>query len=351
MVCALLPELHAEILCFLSNHKQTLKQCSLVSRDLRHLSQALLFESYTIYLTSEWPQGFRSTRILEQGLVTSVLTNVVQNVPSLCRLRLIAKSKFPSQDLPVLSAELFQNLLPLARDHVFDLHWEGAPKSAQEVKRLGTLLGAARRVDFLYISYAPVAELLATVAPLISPTLLHFSTNSTEDVRTLSSRLDLSNCRSLSLSVGWSLPDMSAFYADCTNWLPPSVFRSLEALKNLSLSFLLCSRGIELSIHTGGLYWMSEVIPQLRNLTTFKSIRVDTGLLPGALGDSNQHVELDVMQALLELGDAFRLLSGCAINNDIRACLTGSPGSNNIQIHFRMSLYPCCWPDILKFAT
>ncbi|KAH8827495.1 hypothetical protein DL96DRAFT_1606876 [Flagelloscypha sp. PMI_526] len=141
-----------------------------------------------------------------------------------------------------------------------------------------------------------------------------------------------------------------------SEWIPPSAIPSLKVLQNFSLSIATSSTDQD-AYYTDGLSWLSETILHLQNMTTLKTIRVDTNELPVARVESKWHVEPDVFQALSDLGDAFQLLSGCKIavdmdttsiamqdggweqvaevSHNLRECLSRSRDSNDIQIHFR----------------
>ncbi|KAH8827520.1 hypothetical protein DL96DRAFT_1606952 [Flagelloscypha sp. PMI_526] len=237
------------------------------------------------------------------------------------------------------------------------------------MERVCSLLGAAARVDYLYVSTTPISELLAPVGSPVSPTLLHLSSFA-EDVGILPPQLDLSNCRSLYLSlIKWLLPATIKFlgllsktlrsfhymplpyHRQADKWLPPSTLSSLEVLETFSLSIKTSARG-DPPYRTNGLYWMSEAVPHLQTLSTLKSIRVDTDELPPKHAGSKWDLEPEVVQALSELGRAFKLLSGCKItfcidstmlemygnksgSIDVRACLSRSQNSNDIQIRSR----------------
>ncbi|KAH8827501.1 hypothetical protein DL96DRAFT_1710621 [Flagelloscypha sp. PMI_526] len=388
------PELYAEILEFLCGprlkYTHTLKSCSRVNREFRHLSQTLLFESYTIDLRSEWGEDSRSVHALNEGFgppMTNyikvltfwvddnvettkkslpILTELVQNVLSLRRLRLVARSQWGEENSPALSEALFEKLHLLVQGRTFDLEWSGTPKNG-EVERVNTLLGAARRLDYLHISSVSITKLLAPFRPPLSPNHLHLSSGYAEDAGLLSSQsqLDLSNCISLSLSsVKWSFPVTAAFLGSLTDtlrdfhykpisstqWLSSSIICSFKVLQNFSFSINVST--------SNGLLWMLEAIPYFKNMPVLSSIRIDLGELPTARVDSKWHVEPAVIRALLDLGSAFQLLSGYKITvcmdntciriqdgsswehmrkveDDLRDCLNGSRDSNDIQIRFR----------------
>ncbi|KAH8827424.1 hypothetical protein DL96DRAFT_1710549 [Flagelloscypha sp. PMI_526] len=390
------PELYAEILGFLSSPhlRYNLKSCSYVNQEFRIFSQALLFENYTIDVPSEWGGLSRSMRALNGGfgppvsnyikvltfrvqegdgrqtMRLPISTRLVENLSSLRRLRLVAtagRDEYSS----ALSSNLFENLLLLVRGRVFDLQWRGRSKGTREIIRLNKLLEAAGRIGYLHVSSTPVAKLLATPGPPLSPTLLHFSSGNVEDPGVLPPpRLDLSNCRSVSLSfIRWSSLVTTAFlglisttlrdfhyeprFSKSSEWISPSVISSLGVLQNFSFSFGFFN-GFESSYSTAGLSWMLEAIPHLQKITTLKSIRVDTNDLPAA----KWHVLPNIFQGLSDLGDAFQLLPSCKIiiymdrtsierqldgsfgqsikiSNDLHECLNRSRDSNDIQIHFR----------------
>ncbi|KAH8827362.1 hypothetical protein DL96DRAFT_1247434 [Flagelloscypha sp. PMI_526] len=238
-------ELLPDILCFISGScpKYTLKLCSLVNRDFRHPSQALLFEDYTIDLTSEsgspsrsvlalnrrrWAPIFHHIKVLivqtqdELSFLTGLMpdmTRLTKKVPSLRRLRLVVRSQRDGvpRGSPALSESLFENLLPLVNGRIFDLDWNGPPKGTSETERLNTLLGAAGRIDYLYISNTSIVELLSDGPPIL-PALFHFSSDNAEDAGVLPSRLELSNCRSLSLKpINWLLPVTNILFGSTIN--------------------------------------------------------------------------------------------------------------------------------------
>ncbi|KAH8827395.1 hypothetical protein DL96DRAFT_1681163 [Flagelloscypha sp. PMI_526] len=399
MVANLPPELHANILSFLTGFRSThsLRLCSLVSRDFRYLSQALLFESYTIDLRGKRGEASPSVEALKRELGLRIskyiriltlwiedirisqvqfvsptrLAGFLRTLPSLLRLRLVVRCNQDATDFPALSEALFNVLFPLVQGRTFDLEWKG-PCKVVEKERLNTLLRAARRIDYLHISDTAVSELLSSSGPPLSPTHLHISSYYDDIAGVLPSQLDLSSCTSLSLASMWPsqvtitfLGSPSGILRDFhyvlphygpTRCLPPSIFRSLKVLENFSLT-LSSSTYDFTSYQMEGLGWMLMAIPHIQEMTTVRSIRLDFGILGVDDVRSIWHIAPEFLQALPELGNAFQRIPKCktmvvmdislierrgvdtqhleTVELDLRRRLRGSKDQNDIQVNIR----------------
>ncbi|KAH8827397.1 hypothetical protein DL96DRAFT_1248939 [Flagelloscypha sp. PMI_526] len=403
MIGTLPADLYPDILSFLSGSrpKDTLKLCSLVSPDFRSLSHALLFKSYTIDLRivrdgvspsvealnrglgppvsnyikvlTLWTEDILGHRahLIPMAIVTRFLK--LKNLPSLLRLRLVVKCETTSERLPALSDTLFKSLLPLVRGRAFDLEWKGRSKF-DEAERLNILLGAAQQIDYLHIVDTPVSDLITSTGPHILPSHLHLSSNS-EDNGIMPSRLDLSRCTSLSLESTWPLQMKTIFlslvsstlrnfhyavavqFPPYDQWLPLSVFQSLEALENFSLNF----KSTTVSIQQDGLPWALNIMRHIQDMPTLKSICLDMGFLQAARVESQWHVHPDIFQGLSNIGEILQRMPHCKITIgvdvgmieqeaevdkqrlkmvelDLRKCLSGSKDKSEIQVNIRSFL-------------